>query len=78
MTGIRQKHQDADPCMNECWWPLMRTEREGERKDKLSLACACDVMHSLETLPARRPSQLKHHNCELNKLLFFIDIPPQP
>lgn len=51
----------------------MTFNENGERKDKLSLACACDVMHSLGTLPARRPSQLKHHNCELNKLLFFIE-----
>lgn len=55
---------------------LVAFNENGERKDKPSLACACDVMHSLETLPARRPSQLKHHNCELNKLLSFIDMPP--
>lgn len=50
----------------------MAFNENGERKDKLSLACACDVMHSLGTLPARRPST------ELNKLLFLIDTPPQP
>lgn len=51
--------------------------KEGERaKDKLSLARAYGVTHSLGTLPARRPSLLKHHNRELNTLLFFVNVPP--